>query len=58
MMSCAIPVEDPVRGNVGRVVEPPVDPQLELLPTNLMDWEDFERTGALVPSADKERVCS
>jgi hypothetical protein len=39
----AIPVDDPLRRGVGRVVEPPVDPQLELLPTNLMDWEDFER---------------
>ena len=39
----AIPVDDPIRGNAGKVVEPPVDPQLELLPTNLIDWEDFER---------------
>jgi hypothetical protein len=39
----AIPVDDPLRRGAGRVVEPPVDPQLELLPTNLMDWEDFER---------------
>src|SRR6478609_5626548 len=39
----AIPVDDPVRESASRVVEPPLDPQLELLPTNLMDWEDFER---------------
>ena len=38
-----IPVDDPVRQGVGKVVEPPLDPQLELLPTNLIDWEDFER---------------
>jgi len=39
----AIPVDDPIRQRAGNVVEPPVDPQLELLPTNSMDWEDFER---------------
>ncbi|ODR05156.1 hypothetical protein BHQ21_15330 [Mycobacterium sherrisii] len=39
----AIPVDDPIRQRAGNIVEPPVDPQLELLPTNLMDWEDFER---------------
>ncbi len=39
----AIPVDDPIRQGAGKVVEPPVDPQLEFLPTNLMDWEDFER---------------
>jgi hypothetical protein len=39
----AIPVDDPLRRGVGKVVESPVDPQLEILPTNLMDWEDFER---------------
>ncbi|ADK68969.2 hypothetical protein [Gordonia sp. KTR9] len=39
----AIPVDDPIRQQASNVVEPPVDPQLELLPTNLMDWEDFER---------------
>ncbi|SLI08449.1 Uncharacterised protein [Mycobacteroides abscessus subsp. bolletii] len=39
----AIPVDDPIRERAGKVVEPPVDAQLELLPTNLMDWEDFER---------------
>jgi hypothetical protein len=38
-----IPVDDSVRQGVDKVVEPPLDPQLELLPTNLMDWEDFER---------------
>lgn len=39
----AIPVDDPIRQRASNIVEPPVDPQLELLPTNLMDWEDFER---------------
>jgi hypothetical protein len=39
----AIPVDDPIRQRAGTIVEPPVDPQLETLPTNLMDWEDFER---------------
>ena len=38
-----IPVDHPVRQGVDKVVEPPLEPQLELLPTNLMDWEDFER---------------
>ena len=38
-----IPVDDPIRQGAGKVVEPPLDPQLEILPTNLMDWEDFER---------------
>ena len=39
----AIPVDDPIRERAGKIIEPPVDPQLEMLPTNLMDWEDFER---------------
>jgi hypothetical protein len=39
----AIPVDDPIRQGAGKIIEPPVDPQLEILPTNLMDWEDFER---------------
>ena len=39
----AIPVDDPVRQGPGKVTEPPIDPQLELLPTDSMDWEDFER---------------
>jgi hypothetical protein len=39
----AIPVDDPIRQRAGTIIEPPVDPQLETLPTNLMDWEDFER---------------
>ena len=38
-----IPVDDPVYASAARVVEPPVDPQLKLLPTNLMNLEDFER---------------
>src|SRR6478752_8613815 len=38
-----IPVDDPVRQGVDKFIESPLDPQLELLPTNLMDWEDFER---------------
>ena len=39
----AILVDDPIRQRAGNIVEPPVEPQLESLPTNLMDWEDFER---------------
>jgi hypothetical protein len=39
----AIPIDDPIRERAGKIVEPPVDAQLELLPTNLIDWEDFER---------------
>ena len=39
----AIPVDDPIRQRAGNIIEPPADPQLELLPTNLMDGEDFER---------------
>lgn len=39
----AISIDDPIRQGPGKVTEPPVDPQLELLPTNSMDWEDFER---------------
>lgn len=38
-----IPVGHPVRDRAGKIVEPPVDPQLGVLPTNLLDWEDFER---------------
>jgi hypothetical protein len=39
----AIQVDDPILGAVDEVVEPPVDSQLDLLPTNLLRWEDFER---------------
>lgn len=39
----AISVDDPIRRGAGKVVEPPVDAQLDTLPTNEMDWEDFER---------------
>lgn len=39
----AISIDDPIRQGPAKVTEPPVDPQLELLPTDAMDWEDFER---------------
>ncbi|MDP7703357.1 hypothetical protein [Mycobacterium sp. TY815] len=39
----AIPIDDPIRQRASNIIEPPVDAQLESLPTNLMDWEDFER---------------
>jgi hypothetical protein len=39
----AIQIDDPILGAVDEVVEPPVDSQLDLLPTNLQRWEDFER---------------
>lgn len=39
----AISIDDPIRQGPASVTEPPVDPQLELLPTDSMDWEDFER---------------
>jgi hypothetical protein len=39
----AIPVDDPIRQRAGNIIEPPVEPLLESLPTNLMGWEDFER---------------
>jgi hypothetical protein len=39
----AISIDDPVRQGPGRITEPVLDPQLELLPTDSMDWEDFER---------------
>lgn len=39
----AIQIDDPILGPVDQVVEPPVDSQLDLLPTNLQRWEDFER---------------
>lgn len=38
-----ISIDDPIRQGPGNVTEPPIDPQLELLPTDSMDWEDFER---------------
>lgn len=39
----AISIDDPIRQGPAKVTEPPVEPQLELLPTDSMDWEDFER---------------
>jgi hypothetical protein len=39
----AIQIDDPILGPVEEVVEPPVDSQLDVLPTNLLRWEDFER---------------
>src|SRR6476620_11128092 len=39
----AIQIDDPILGAVDEVVVPPVDSQLDLLPTNLQRWEDFER---------------
>lgn len=39
----AISIDDQIRRGPAKVTEPPIDPQLELLPTDLMDWEDFER---------------
>lgn len=38
-----IPLSDPVLAPPDTLTEPLVDPQLELLPTNLLRWEDFER---------------
>src|SRR5271166_3224896 len=38
-----IQIDDPILGAVDEVIEPPVDSQLDLLPTNLQRWEDFER---------------
>lgn len=37
-----IPIHDPIVGEVGRVVEPS-EVDLTVLPSNLMDWQDFER---------------
>lgn len=39
----AIPVDDPILGPSSAVVEPPVDPQLDVLPIGGLAWEDFER---------------
>ena len=39
----AIPLDDPVLAHADAIVEPAIDPQLDLLPTNLMTWENFER---------------
>lgn len=38
-----IQIDDPILGAVDKVVEPPIDPQLDVLPTDAMRWEDFER---------------
>jgi hypothetical protein len=39
----AIPLDDPILAPADGMVEPAVDPQLDLLPTNAMTWENFER---------------
>lgn len=38
-----IQIDDQIFGAVDEVVELPVDPQVDLLPTDRMRWEDFER---------------
>jgi hypothetical protein len=38
-----IQIDDPIFGAVDEVIEPPIEPQLDLLPTKDMRWEDFER---------------
>jgi hypothetical protein len=40
---CTIQIDDPILGAVAKVVEPPVDPQLDRLPTDGLHWQDFER---------------
>jgi hypothetical protein len=36
-------LDDPLLGPPDAIAEPPVDPQLEYLPTDQMSWENFER---------------
>jgi hypothetical protein len=36
-------LDHPLLGPPDEIVEPPVDPQLEYLPTDQMSWENFER---------------
>jgi hypothetical protein len=38
-----IPLDDPILRPASEIVEPPVEPQLDVLPTNLISWENFER---------------
>ena len=36
-------LDDPLLGPPDAIAEPPVDPQLEYLPTDRLSWENFER---------------
>lgn len=38
-----IQIDDPILGPVDEIVSPPVESQLDVLPTDAMRWEDFER---------------